>query len=90
MKMFEKLDFNACLTLMIIGFGLTLIAIRCLMAVANRGFLIVDYAKKQLYGDEKGKGGAFGVKDLMGTIMQAIGPTIAEKAKEFLTGKKPG
>ena len=81
------LDFNACLTLLFIAFTMALITVRCLLAVVNRGFLLVDYAKAQLYGSDS-KSGSFGMKDLVGGIAQAVMPALKQKAMEFV-GVKP-
>lgn len=82
------LDYNACLTMLVLGFIFALICVRALMAVVNRAFLVVDYAKEQIYGKEGGQGGSFGMKDMVGGILKAVAPAIQEKAKEWL-GVKP-
>jgi len=83
-----ELDFNQCVGLLIIGFIMGLVLVRCLLAVVNRGFLLVDYAQEKLYPGGKKGGGGFGMKDLVGGVFQSIMPAIAQKAQEFL-GVKP-
>ena len=82
------LDFNACLTLLIIGFIFSLIFARCLMAVVNRGFLLVDYAKEQIYPGDKTGTGKFGLQDLVAGLGQAVLPAAQVKLQEWL-GVKP-
>ena len=78
-----ELNFNQCLTLLIIGFVFALVCVRCLIAVVNRGFLLVDYAKEELYPGGKGSSNKFGLKDFAGQIMQAVMPAVQQKAMEF-------
>lgn len=80
------LNFNACLTLLIIGFIFALILARCLMAVVNRGFLLVDYAKIQFADIIPGgkSGGKFGVQDLIGAVAQAAMPAVEAKVQAWL------
>lgn len=82
------LDFGQCLTLLIIGFIFALIAVRCLLAVVNRGYSVIDYAKEQLYG--KSGGQKTGLKDvIVETVVKPVMQGLAPKIIEGLTGKKP-
>jgi hypothetical protein len=81
-----ELNFNACLTLLIIAFVMALICIRCLMGVVNRCFSVIDYAKAQLIG--KTGSGSVGVKDLIGIAITAAKPMIEQKIQGLL-GVKP-
>jgi hypothetical protein len=81
------LDFNACLTLLIIGFVFALITVRALLAVVNRGFLLVDYAQEKLYPQGKKPGGKTGLWDIVGGIVQPLLPEIGKAAKSALLGK---
>ena len=51
-----NLDFNACLLLLALWFVLSLGIVRCFLAVVNRGFLLVDYARERLYPEGKKTG----------------------------------
>ena len=82
------LNFNQCLTLLIIAFVMGLVIVRCLMAVVNRAFLVVDYAQEKLFGKDSKGGGSFGMKDLLGGIAKSVMPALQAKAQEFM-GMKP-
>jgi len=82
------LNFGQCLTLLIIGFIFALIVTRCLLAVVNRGFLLVDYAKKELM-PGGASGGKFGVNDLIGAVGQAVLPAIVQKIQGALGVQPP-
>ena len=82
------LNFNQCLVLLVLLFIFMLIIARCFMAVVNRGFLLVDYANKKLFGKNKNKGGGGMIKELMGGLVQEFMPEIKEAAKGFLGMKK--
>lgn len=79
------LDFNACFTLLIIGFVFSLLSLRCLLAIVNRGFLLVDYAQEKLYGKEGKKTGPL---NLMQMGWEVLGPMAKQKAQEWM-GVKP-
>lgn len=82
------LDFTGYLTLLIIAFILSLIVVRCLMAVVNRGFLLVDYAQEKLYPEGKKPGGKFGLMDMVGFGFDVAKPAI-KNAIEGAMGTKP-
>lgn len=81
------LNFNACLTLLIIGFVFALIFGRVLMAVVNRGFLLVDYAKAELYPGGK-MGAPTGLGGIIGGLFEMAKPMIQAKMQEW-AGVKP-
>lgn len=78
------LDFNACLSLLIIGFVLVLLSLRCLLAIVNRGFLLVDYAQERLYPGGKKQGGKFGVQDLIGMAAEIGMPLLKQKVQGMM------
>jgi len=82
-----ELNFNQCLTLLIIGFIFALIICRCLLAVVNRGFYLVDYAKEQIYGKKGGKTGKF---NLIQEGIEIIKPIAQQKVMEWIGGGKHG
>lgn len=79
------LNYDQCLTLLVIIFVLALVVVRALMAVVNRAFLVIDYAKSQLMG--KGKGG--GKFNVIQEIFGMFKPQIMQGVQNFLGGKKP-
>jgi len=87
-KINALLDFNACLSLLIIGFIFALIFARCLMAVVNRGFLLVDYAQEKLYPGGKKQGGKFGLMDMAGAVFEAAKPGIQDWVKGAMGTKR--
>lgn len=78
------LDFNACLILLGLWFIMSLIIVRCFLAVVNRGFLLVDYAQEKLYPGGKKTGGAFGVKDLVGMAAEIGMPLLKQKVQNAM------
>ena len=80
------LNFEQCTILLGLGFIVTLVCIRALMSVVNRAFLVVDYAKAQLTEiiPGAGKGGKFGLMDIIGSLWQAAAPGIQAKLTEAL------
>ena len=78
-----ELNFNQCLILWFLIFIAGLILCRCLMAVVNRAFLVVDYAKEQLYPGGKGASKSFGVKEFAGSVLQSLAPGIASSIQNF-------
>ena len=85
------LNGDQCLVLLIIGFIFALIFARALMAVVNRGFLLVNYAKAELSEIIPGAkgGGKFGVQDLVGGLMQAVMPALQAKFQGWLGVGQP-
>lgn len=77
------LNFDQCLTLLIIGFVLGLILVRASFAMWNRGFQLVDYAKIQLSGK---KGGGFNLKQM---AMETFGPMVMDGFKKWVAGGQP-
>ena len=73
------------MTLLIIAFVFSLIISRCLLAVVNRAFLVIDYAKAELLG--KGKAG--GKFNMLQEIFGMFKPQIIQGVQGFLGGKKP-
>lgn len=80
------LNFGQCLTLLVIGFIFALIVARALMAVVNRGFMVVDHAKKQFSEiiPGAGEGGKFTIGGFIGTLAQSILPTVTAKIQQAL------
>lgn len=80
------LDFGQCLTLLVIGFVLALIVARALMAVVNRGFLLVDHAKKELSEiiPGAGEGGKFTIGGFIGSLAQAALPAVQAKIQGMM------
>lgn len=81
---FLDLNFNSCLVLLIFGFVFALIFARALMAVVNRGFLLVDYAKSEIIPGGGQGDGKFGVQDIIGGIVQAVMPAAQAKLQAWL------
>ena len=81
-----ELDFGQCTILLGLGFIVALICIRCLMAVVNRAFLVIDYAKAELSEIIPGAGGSgkFTIKDFIGGMMQSILPAAQAKLQGWL------
>lgn len=81
------LDFNACLTLLIIAFVFSLIVVRAFGAYINRCFRLVDYAQEKLYPGGKQKAGKTGPMDIVYGIVQPLLPEIGQAIKGALSGK---
>lgn len=82
------LDFFSYLSLLIIAFAFSMIVVRCLIAVVNRGFLLVDYAQEKLYPEGKKPGGKFGIMDMVGFGFEVAKPAI-KNAIQGAMGTKP-
>lgn len=86
------LDFNACLTLLIIAFVFSLIIIRCLMGMINygyeKGMSLINTAVEELYPAGKKPGGKFGLMDMVGFGFEIAKPQI-RTAIEGIAGTKP-
>lgn len=82
-----ELDFGQCTILLGLGFIVAIVCIRCLMAVVNRAFLVIDYAKAELseiIPGAKGGTGKFGLQDLIGGLFQAALPAAQAKLQAWL------
>lgn len=87
-----ELDFNACLTLLVIGFVFALVFARSLLSVVNRGFFLVDYAKEQLseiIPGVKPGGGKFTMGDFIGAIAQSVLPAVQQGLQKTLGVSPP-
>ena len=84
------LNFNACLSLLIIAFIFALIVVRAFGAYINRCFRLVDYAQEKLYPGGKQKTGRTGPMDIVYGIVEPLVPEIGKVIKNAVIGKGDG
>ena len=77
------LDFNQILYLLIIWFAFSLFLVRCLLAVVNRGFRLVDYAQEKLYPGGKPPGAKSGLGGIIQMGAEILMPIAKQKALEW-------